>query len=85
MSPGMNFGQALDYLRQGFRVHREGWNGKGMYIALQRPDEHSKMRRPYLFIKTVTGELVPWAASHGDLLGDDWVALTVGFDKEFDS
>ena len=80
----MNFGGALEYLHNGFRVYREGWNGKGMYVALQRPDEHSKMKRPYLFIRSVNGDLVPWVASQSDLLGDDWVALTKGFDKEFD-
>ncbi len=31
----MNFGQALELLKQGKRVARLGWNGKGMYLALQ--------------------------------------------------
>lgn len=30
----MNFGQALDYLKQGEKVARVGWNGKGMFIYL---------------------------------------------------
>lgn len=30
----MNFGQALDALKQGKRVQRAGWNGKGMWLAL---------------------------------------------------
>jgi hypothetical protein len=30
------------------------------------------MKRPYIYISIVTGELVPWVASHGDLLADDW-------------
>ena len=30
----MNFGQALEALKQGLRVRRSGWNGKGMWIAL---------------------------------------------------
>jgi Protein of unknown function (DUF2829) len=29
------FAEALDVLRQGGRVWREGWNGKGMWLALQ--------------------------------------------------
>lgn len=32
----MNFGQALDKLKQGHKVAREGWNGKGMFIYLVR-------------------------------------------------
>jgi hypothetical protein len=67
-----NFGFALALLRQGKRVTRSGWNGQGMYLELQVPDTHSKMSRPYIFIKTVQGDLVPWVASHGDLLGTDW-------------
>ncbi len=30
----MNFGQALELLKAGKRVAREGWNGKGMYLWL---------------------------------------------------
>lgn len=30
----MNFGEALEALKQGKKVAREGWNGKGMYIWL---------------------------------------------------
>lgn len=28
----MNFGQALEALKSGSKVAREGWNGKGMFI-----------------------------------------------------
>jgi hypothetical protein len=31
----MNFSQALDLLKQGNRLQRSGWNGKGMYVAVQ--------------------------------------------------
>lgn len=31
----MNFGEALSFLKDGFRVARSGWNGKGMYVVLQ--------------------------------------------------
>ncbi len=68
----MNFGQALEALKGNRKVFRTGWNGKGMWLALQTPDEHSKMGRPYIYISIVTGELVPWVASHGDLLATDW-------------
>ena len=66
------FGKALEILWQGGRVERKGWNGKGMFIQLQRVDAHSKMTLPYLYMKTVTGDLVPWLASQTDLLADDW-------------
>jgi len=33
-SGGMNFGHALEAIRQGYKVSRAGWNGKGMWIAI---------------------------------------------------
>jgi hypothetical protein len=68
----MDFGQALVELRAGHRVTRDGWNGAGQYIALQVPDERSKMKKPYLYISPVDGEFVPWLASQTDLLAEDW-------------
>jgi len=67
-----NFGAALASLWAGQRVSRAGWNGKGMYLDLQIPDGQSKMTRPYIFMSTVDGDLVPWVASQTDLLADDW-------------
>lgn len=67
-----DFGQALKLLKQGRKVTRLSWNGKGQFLALQIPDENSKMRKPYIYISPVDGELVPWLASQTDLLDDDW-------------
>lgn len=36
------FGETLKQLRAGKKVERLGWNGRGMYIALQEPDQHSR-------------------------------------------
>ena len=66
------FGWALEMLRDGHRVCRSGWNGKGMWLGLQTPDENSKMTLPYIFMKTVQGDLVPWLASQTDMLSADW-------------
>lgn len=68
----MDFGDALANLKHGFKMTRAGWNGKDMWVALQVPDEHSKMRRPYLYMSPIDGALVPWVASQTDLLADDW-------------
>lgn len=32
----MNFGQALEALKKGDRIAREGWNGKGMSLYLNK-------------------------------------------------
>lgn len=34
---GLTFGQALEQLKAGDRIAREGWNGKGMWLALSGP------------------------------------------------
>lgn len=31
----MNFGQALEYLKQGKKITRRGWNGKNMFLWLK--------------------------------------------------
>jgi hypothetical protein len=46
----MNFGQAIEALKEGKKVAREGWNGKGMFLILNggysvpkeasKPDNH---------------------------------------------
>jgi hypothetical protein len=76
-----DFGWALAQLRGGSKVCRKGWNGRGIFIELQKPDENSKMTHPYIFIDT-TGlqtenpdapkDRVPWLASQTDMLAEDW-------------
>jgi hypothetical protein len=80
----MNFGEALEQLKLGAKVARKGWNGKGIFIEIQVPDENSKMTSPYIFIDT-TGlqtenidapkSRVPWLASQTDMLAEDWVIV----------
>ena len=75
----MNFGDALSILKEGLKVSRLGWNGKGLWLELQRPDEHSKMTLPYIYISYPTdaqntpGARVPWLASQTDMLAEDWI------------
>lgn len=68
----VSIGAVVEGLKQGKRFSRSGWNGKGMWIELQVPDEHSKMSLPYVFMKTADGKLVPWLCSQTDLLAEDW-------------
>jgi len=69
----MNFGEALTLVKAGIKVSRAGWNGKGMWIEIQRPDANSKMTLPYLFLNYPHGDVVPWLASQTDLLQEDWM------------
>jgi len=70
----MNFSAALDVMKDGHRVCRSGWNGKGMWIAIQFPDEHSKMTKPYVYMFTAQGDLIPWLCSQADMMAEDWVS-----------
>lgn len=78
----MDFGSALNELKAGNKVQRDGWNGKGLWLELQRPDVHSKMTLPYIFMsypddaKTTPGARVPWLASQTDMLAEDWQIAT---------
>ena len=76
----MDFQYALKALKEGLKVERSGWNGKGMWLQLQVPDENSKMTHPYVYIEYPAGHVaypngsrVPWLASQTDLLADDWI------------
>lgn len=66
----MDFGQALEALKDGRYVTRLNWNGRGQYLQLQEPQ--GDMTLPFISIRTVDGNLVPWLASQTDLLSDDW-------------
>lgn len=69
----VDFGDAIRALKEGRAVSRAGWNGKGMWLLLQIPDIGSKMSLPYIYMQTVTNDLVPWSASQTDMLADDWI------------
>lgn len=71
----ISFSDALAQLKDGATVARHGWNGKEMWIRLQRPDALSIMSLPYIYMKTMDDHLVPWVASQTDLLAEDWVVI----------
>ena len=80
----MDFGNAIRALKAGKKVARLGWNGKGIYLELQMPDENSKMTLPYVYIVTnglvsdnpnAPKGMVPWLASQTDMLREDWYVV----------
>ncbi len=83
----MNFSKALDHLKEGARVSRAGWNGKGMFVFLVAGSNFKVNRepllsimgegaevtyRPHIDMKDAEGKVVPWLASQTDILADDW-------------
>lgn len=84
-----NFGKAIELLNKGKSVSRKGWNGKGMYITKQVPDENSKMTRPYVYMTIPQGATeqfgvsslhqhrIPWLCSQTDLFAEDWFEVVL--------
>jgi hypothetical protein len=67
------FSIALDAVKAGSSISRTGWNGKGLVVKAQYPDEHSKMTLPYLYIEYPNGARCPWLASQTDVMCEDWL------------
>ena len=83
----MNFGEAIIALKQGKKVARKGWNGKGMFLYLVSEgsypvkmdaaksiaDENGNVKYgPYVALKSANGIVYPWNASQADMLSEDW-------------
>ena len=86
----VTFSKALDALKEGKRVARIGWNGKGMFVFLVPGSTFKVNRAPLLGIypegteinyhahidmKTADNMIVPWLASQTDILAEDWEVL----------
>jgi hypothetical protein len=75
----MNFGQAIEALKDEKRVCRSGWNGKGIWLSLIEAEEWTAKgisnRLPWIGMKTADDGFVPWLASQTDMLSEDWQAL----------
>lgn len=84
----MDFGQAVRVVKNGVRVCRAGWNGKGMFLIFIRGEAVSEViKQRYgdpssnntlkvldsIYMYTAQGDLVPWLASQTDVLAEDWI------------
>ena len=78
----MTLGQAVEVMEdRPERIARRGWNGVGIFIALQKPDKDSFMTQPYIYMDTTELQTknpnapkgrVPWLASQTDQLAKDY-------------
>lgn len=80
----MDFGQAIQRLKMGMRVQREGWNGKGQYIELATNIsykntkgevinvEHNAIGNKAIAFVGTSGVQLGWLASQADMLAEDW-------------
>ena len=83
----MNFSEALVQIKEGKRLMRSGWNGKGMFVFLVNGSNFTVNREPLLSILgegvEVTysphidilnpdGKISTWVPSIGDIMAEDW-------------
>lgn len=81
-TPTFGFSEAIKCLKRGLKVCRQGWNGKGMYLAHVNSYQYkvdgevhkdSLFLSPWIGMKTADGKFVPWLASQTDMLAEDWM------------
>ena len=83
----MRFGDAIEAMRNGERVAREGWNGKNQYIELASNISYTNSKEEVInanhdaignqavaFVGT-SGVQLGWLASQADMLAEDWIIL----------
>jgi hypothetical protein len=78
----LTFGEALRKLKNGYKVARKGWNGKGMWLVLVKAEDYALSESfgtrellPFIAMKTADNKLVPWLASQTDILAEDWMVV----------
>ena len=86
----LNFGDAIQLLKDGARLARTGWNGRGMFIylvpAASYPVQTGAAKahfgagamvpyNAYLAIKNVDETVSTWVPSVSDCLAQDWVIV----------
>ena len=83
---GITFGIAVELLKKGFKVAREGWNGKGMFLLYVPSEKWGIIDKiglgipkgnllPWIGMKTADNKFVPWLASQTDILAEDWIIV----------
>lgn len=79
------FGEAIENLKNGKAMSRQGWNGKNAYIYYIPANNYNAETEvakaefgdkvpygAYIAMKTTQGNVVPWVASQTDILAEDW-------------
>ena len=81
----MDFGNALNLLKMGFKMKRKGWNGKNQYIELAigisyvNGDneivncEHRAIKNKAIAFVGTSGVQIGWLATQSDMLAEDWI------------
>ena len=80
----MDFGEAIKKVKAGYKIQREGWNGKQQYVELASSIsyvnaqgkivnvEHAAIGNKALAFVGTSGVQLGWLASQADMLAEDW-------------
>lgn len=80
----MTFSEAINAVKDGKRIQREGWNGKDQYIEMVTNlsyknvageivnADHQTMGNRALAFVGASGVQIGWLASQADMLSEDW-------------
>ena len=88
MNELLDFGDAVRLLKEGAKVARIGWNGKGMFVYLVPAASYKATTaaakahfgdmvpyNDYFAIKNVNNTVSTWVPSVNDCLAEDWVIV----------
>ena len=80
----LDFGKAIQLLKEGKKLQRKGWNGKNQYIELATNisykntedetinAEHDAIGNKAIAFVGTSGVQLGWLASQADMLAEDW-------------
>lgn len=83
----MDFGKAIQLLKEGKKLQRNGWNGKNQYIELAMfisytnsngkviNAQHDAIGNCAIAFVGTSGVQIGWLASQADMLAEDWRVL----------
>ncbi len=77
LNKNLTFGLALEALKVGNKIARNGWNGKGMWVEFNLGGNYSFSEiLPFFMIKNVLNSFNTWVPSISDILAEDWYIIT---------
>ena len=80
----MDFGEMLQWIKQNSKkAYRQGWNGKNQFIYYVPQGSYKPytkiaeqlVNEPYIALKTIQGQVIPWTPSVSDVLAEDWMVI----------
>lgn len=71
----LDFGQALEYLKDGEAISRAGWNGKGMFV-FQRPEDSLPIDMIVNKVKSLPQSFKDWVEKNYDQKEDAHITFT---------